>query len=123
MDSQNDTGDVHIILYGHNMKDGTFFGQLSLFEDEAYCTENSLIELNLWGQMTQWEVFSVHRVGSESLPVKFEGSTQFINFVESLTVAAEFDTSCQVNGEDPILTLSTCETGGRLLIHAVRIKD
>ncbi len=123
MDSQNDTGDLHIILYGHNMKDGTFFGQLSRFQDEAYCMGNSLIELNLWGQITQWKVFSVHRAGSKALPVKFDGSTQFISFLESLKAAAEFDTSCQIDGGDSILTLSTCETGGRLLIHAVRIED
>jgi sortase B len=123
MDCQNSAEDQNMVIYGHNMKDGTFFGKLELYLDEVYCTENPIIEMNLWGQITRWRVFSVHIAGDEMVPLKFENSKQFGQYISQMKSSSVFDTGIDVGADDVMLTISTCGAGdsSRILVQAVRI--
>ena len=47
----------HIILYGHNMKNGTMFHDLMNYKQKSFFDEHRIINL-LWdGVDTQWEIF------------------------------------------------------------------
>ena len=54
--------DAHSIIYGHNMKNHTMFGDLSDFRDEEYLEEHPYIDLFLIdGTWLRYEVFSVYQ--------------------------------------------------------------
>ena len=59
MDCRNSAGDLNTVIYGHDMKDGTFFGKLSMFLSKDYCAGHQIIECNIRGAETRWQIFSV----------------------------------------------------------------
>lgn len=125
MDCQNEEEDLNIVIYGHNMKDGTFFGKLELFLDDVYCENHPIIEMNLWGQMTHWKIFSVHIMGDEMVPLKFESSEQFEKYIEQMKKLSDFDLGIDIGADAKMLTLSTCGFGStnRVLVQAVKIEN
>lgn len=123
LDWRNEPGDMSFVIYGHNMKDGTFFGSLSDYEDEQYCRQHSTIDVNMWGEATQWKVFSVHAADDTAVPTMFGSFEEYEEYINTITQASEFDLGVKATGSDTILTLSTCDGGKtRLLVHAVRVK-
>lgn len=125
MDWQNRENDSHIILYGHNMKDGSMFGNMKLFEDEKYYDGRSIIEFNMYGESTRWEIFSVTFADNKPLRVLFEDDTDFLKYIENMKENSLYDTEVDVNKSDRILTLSTCSKqfhDARLVLHAKMIE-
>ena len=64
LDSGNDRlmTDAHSIIYGHNMKNHTMFGDLSDFREAEYLEEHPYIDLFLVdGTWLRYEIFSVYK--------------------------------------------------------------
>ena len=47
----------HIILYGHDMKNGTMFHGLLNFKQKSFFAENRIISFNWDGTDTMWEIY------------------------------------------------------------------
>ncbi len=123
LDCRNERGDLNYVVYGHDMKDRTFFGSLSDYQDEQFCREHQTIELNLRGETARWKIFSVHMADDTAVPVIFESFDEYTKYIENAAGASEFDLGVDVDSNDTILTLSTCGSGNsRLLVQAVRVK-
>lgn len=123
LDWRNEPEDLSFVIYGHDMKDGTFFGSLSDLHDEGYCREHQIIELNLWGEATRWKIFSVRVADDTIVPVMFGSFSEYAQYLKSSAEASEFDMGAKVGENDTILTLSTCDSGNsRLLVQAVRVE-
>lgn len=123
LDWRNEPGDLSYVVYGHDMRDRTFFGSLSDYHDEGFCREHQTIEINFWGEETQWKVFSVRMTDDTAVPVMFESFDEYSQYLDSAAKASEFDLGVAVSSSDTILTLSTCGSGNsRLLVQAVRVK-
>lgn len=123
LDWRNEPGDLSYVIYGHDMKDRTFFGSLSDFRDERFCREHQTIELNFWGEATKWKIFSVRVADDTAVPVMFGSFDEYTRYLKAAADASEFDLGVEVGENDTILTLSTCESGNsRLLVQAVRVE-
>ena len=89
-----DFSDSKIILYGHNMKNGTMFGSLKKYQDESVFWDNQIITIYLPGNK-EWK-FKVQ----ECRNVKVNDSCYEL----------KDDRAGQVEFEDKELLLSTCSS-------------
>ena len=123
--------DWHAIVYGHNMKDGSMFGQLKSYLEESFFLENggeaSFILYTPEG-IWQYDVFSIEKVLSTDPGVYMVGylpGEDFTAFVQGMKDRSLYDMGVEVDGTKPVMTLSTCNTvgaaqGNRVVMYAVQ---
>ena len=58
LDGRCTPNDDHLIIYGHNMKNGTMFSDITRYQNEAYCTEHPMIEFETAQGLKQYAVFA-----------------------------------------------------------------
>ncbi len=130
MDYHNklDGTDKNIVIYGHNTLDGTMFGTLrNVVKKEWYENEeNHFINLVTDGEVITYQVFSTYSIKVEDYYINtiFKDNDEFNDFVNTIKKRSVYDYQVDVNGEDSILTLSTCTGNGksRMVLHAKRIE-
>lgn len=104
------------------MKDGSMFGSLWQYEIKDYYDAHPVISLNLRGEASEWQIFSVHRADDSLLPVVFADAGAFEEYMNGLAGLSLYDTGVKVASSDRILTLSTCDgQNERFVIHAKKI--
>ena len=122
-----DNTDKNIIIYGHNMRDGSMFGSLKniLNSDWYENEENTNITLYTENEKCIYKVFSIYKIESEDYYIKTEFSNdnefeQFVNTIKNRSIK-KFD--IDVSKEDNILTLSTCANNKRyrIVLHAKKM--
>lgn len=130
--------DVHkpsdnLILYGHNMKNGSMFADLGKFKDEAFWKEHKTISFNTLTDKAEYEIVAVFKtvVYTDSPEVfkyyrftEAETPEQFNEYVAKCKELAIYDTGVTAEYGDKLITLSTCEysrTNGRIVVVAKRL--
>lgn len=115
------------IIYGHNMKDGSMFGEIKKYKSKDFLKNNSIIEFNTLYETIKWEIFSVYvtDVDFNYIKTDFNDLEERGEFIESLRKKSIHKRDVKLAEDDSILTLSTCSyefDNARLVIHAKRIK-
>lgn len=128
MDAINhgDFQDAHTIIYGHNMRDLTMFGQLKYYKDEDFYEGNEYFTIYTDGATYLYQIFSYYDVPERSdiYTVWYTTDENFEAAVLEMKERSYYDTEVEVTGEDKIITLSTCSTeGNRFVIHAKRVAE
>lgn len=122
-----DTTDKNMILYGHNMRDKSMFGTLkyTLEKDWQNDENNRLIILITEDSKYTYEVFSTYKVKAEDYYIKtnFASDDEYKKFLDTIKSRSNFDYSVDVDINDHILTLSTCDytSQNRVVLHAKRV--
>lgn len=116
---------AHLILYGHNMKNGTMFGSLKQYTDKDYLAAHPAIEFETASGCVQYEVFAVAVVNKYDDWYSFLGAADEAAYQEQLSRIREkallVTEAVPVCGKQ-LLTLSTCYGSGsdtRLIVIAV----
>ena len=127
----------NLIIYGHNMKDGTMFADLHKFEDADFFASNKTVKLTLDGTQGLEKGNFTYTVFAEGV-FPTEGTlnpwrTQFKNTTEFRTHVKDIWQYCKDHGgnvsatapaTNNIITLSTCvyprSTTERYLVFAYR---
>ena len=128
-DSKNkfDNTDKNIVIYGHNMRDGSMFGSMKniLNSDWYENEENTNITLFTENEKCIYKVFSVYKIESEDYYIKteFSNDSEFEKFIETLKKRSIKNFNIDISKEDSILTLSTCANNNkyRVVLHAKKI--
>ena len=122
-----------IIIYGHNIKDGSMFGTLDSYADESFYAEHKIIRFDTIYEKHSYEVVAAI---STSIPAKDEdvfryyeytGSNDeetFLDYADFIEKNKLYDTGVEINPGDKLLTLSTCAyhtTDGRFVVVARQI--
>ena len=125
MDVSNeaDFSDAVTILHGHHMKNGSMFGDLDLYEEEAYCKAHPVIELYTPKGDVRAEVFAVFYVNSLEFtyPTNFADAAAYDAFIAMCKSESDYDTGITPQYGDTLLMLSTCSyvyDEARLLVMA-----
>ncbi len=117
-----DFTDIHTVVYGHNMRNGTMFAGLKKWREESYFEEHPYIYLTLDGGIYRYDIFSCYttREDSAAYTLAFGSEEERENFLRELKENRLYDTGVEVDTEDRILTLSTCTANGekRFVVHA-----
>ena len=120
--------DKNIVIYGHNIKDGSMFGTLeNILEEEWYNNkENYIIDLTTEKEELKYQVFSVYKIENEEYYIDTEfKENEFEEFIDTLKNRSKKDFNVEVSVEDSILTLSTCADNNkyRIVLHAKKISE
>lgn len=116
------------IIYGHNMNNKTMFGSLPdavLSSKWQNNPDNHLIKLSTPTSNSIWKIFSVYTIEPEIYYLKTAFSTEsFQEFINTINNRSIYNFNTEVNINDKILTLSTCDNLGtkRVVVHAKLIK-
>lgn len=130
-DSQN------LVLYGHNMKNGSMFGRLKKFTDKGYFDEHPYIELYLDDEVRFYLIFSVRKVlKTDDKTYRMDGFDAQ-NYIDDAISENKYSYKENVRHIDldaegitehtnlQIITLSTC-TGNdkyRLVVNGICVKE
>ena len=113
----------NLIVYGHNMKDGSMFGTLKKWRSEKYFNEHKFIEIYTETEKRVYLIFAVREVSSnmDLLHYKLDGFTneEYIQDARNNHIHfREFEDQYKNN---QIMTLSTCMSNDakRLILNAV----
>ena len=121
--------DKNIIMYGHNLNDGTLFGSLInvLSADWQNKVENRVIILVTPEETKLYEVFSTYEYKPEDyyLTTQFDSTEAYTDFLNEIRARSNRNYGIEVGQDDHILTLSSCVGTGeaRVVLHAKEINN
>lgn len=128
------TPGTNIIIYGHNMKDGSMFGELDRYESETFGREHQSIIFDTLYEEREYQVMAVFQTQiSEDETGRFQyyqfyearTKEEFREFYEHVKDRSIYDTGVTAAFGDTFLTLSTCSgyaENGRLVVVARRME-
>lgn len=126
----------NIIIYGHNMKSGTMFHQLTLYRDESFYRDHKYISFDTIEDTGTYEVIAAFKT-----QVYEKGDTEhyhyydfydaadeeeFNEFIQYIKSCCTYDFDSTANYGDKLITLSTCSyhvNDGRYVVVAKKISD
>jgi len=121
-----DGNDKNIVIYGHNMQDGSMFSQLKeILTSNWQNNTNKQITLITENKTLTYQIFSSYIVEAEDyyITTNFQNDESFRNFINTVSNRTYYNYNVEVNESDNILTLSTCTGTGnnRIVVHAKQI--
>ena len=112
MDKANaaDFSDDVSILHGHHMRSGSMFGNLELFEKEAYYKEHPMMRLYTPQGDYDVAIFAAYSVDGSTFgyPTNFITEDEFKAFYQRANTRTPYRTGVEVVYGDRMLMLSTC---------------
>ena len=120
------------LIYGHNMRDGSMFGQLVRYRDEAFCQAHPTFTFDTLYETATWQVAAVldTALGADELPYytffDADNKLDWQRRVAAITEKSLYDTGVTPEYGTQLLTLSTCGdtrigTDARFALLAVRV--
>lgn len=123
----------NLIIYGHNMKDGSMFADLVKYRSKDFWQAHKTVRFDTALGGSAYEIFAVIHTtvqadAADAFPfyrfVDAAAPEDFADYVSACQVRALYDTGMSAQYGDKLLTLSTCDNitdNGRLLVIAKRI--
>ena len=115
----------NIIIYGHNMKNGTMFSDITKYRNESFCAEHPTIEFETGQGLKLYTVFAVAQVKNNDSWYRFTIAADQADYeskVGLISDAALYTTNNVPQYGQQLLTLSTCygnSKSDRLIVIAV----
>lgn len=125
----------NIVIYGHNMKNGSMFANLEKFKSEDFWKNHKTVTFNTLTEKCEYEIVAVFKtVVYTDSPDSFkfyrftnaQSPEEFTAFIEKCKKLSLYDTGVSAEYGDKLITLSTCEyshTNGRLVVVAKKIME
>lgn len=120
-----DFSDQNTVIYGHNMASGLMFANLAKFKSSSFFSKTPYIYIHTENGIYVYRVFSVYETNKYDPYIRtaFSSKNDFIEWAKSRQSASLRKVSYKFDGDEQIITLSTCTNGfgddGRLAVHAV----
>lgn len=124
---------ANLMIYGHDMNDGSMFGELEAYASETYGAAHPTICFDTLTQPGQYQLlaaFYSQVYYNTDLCFKYyqffdaANEAEFSGYVSSVKALAEYDTGVTAAWGDTLLTLSTCSShteNGRFVVVAKKI--
>jgi len=129
VDNSGDFTDRNTFIYGHNMKNGSMFGQLRKYKNKDFGKEHPYFYIYTPdGKETTYQVFAVSVVKdtSESYRKWYNTDEEFLDYIKYIRSIAGYKTDVEVGVDSKIVSLSTCTNVSddeRLLVHGVKVHE
>jgi sortase B len=124
MDYRNNSEfkDLNTVIYGHNMRNGSMFGNLRQLSNEEIYKENSYFWILTQEGKYKCEIFSLYidESTSESYSTKFETGEDYSKYLNMITEKSIYNIGIKTTEDDSVVTLSTCasaEGSSRFIVH------
>lgn len=124
----------NLIIYGHNMKDGSMFADLAKYRSKDFRQAHKTVWFDTELGSSSYEIFAVIHTtvqadAADAFPfyrfVDAAASEEFADYVSACKARALYDTGISAQYGDKLLTLSTCDNitdNGRWLVIAKQTK-
>ena len=125
----------NLIIYGHNMKDGSMFADLAKYRSKDFWQTHKTVWFDTELGSSAYEIFAVIHTtvqadDADAFPfywfVDAASPEEFADYVSACKAQALYDTGISAEYGDKLLTLSTCDNitdNGRLLVIAKKTKQ
>ncbi|MEG1742072.1 MAG: class B sortase [Acetivibrio sp.] len=120
----------NLIIYGHNMKNGSMFGDLLSYTEEEFYQTHPKIRFFLPGEEQEYEIFAVIKTKVYPTPkfncysmIQAENEEDFNSYIQEIKKCALYETGITPKYKEKLITLSTCayhDVYGRLLVMGRR---
>ena len=116
----------NLVIFGHNMNDGSMFADIAGYTQETYWREHPIIQCDSLTRQREYEVMAVLQFKDSEQAAQDYYSVpcdemNFTEYISRLADAALYDTGIQAVWGDQILALSTCsrqDSDSRILVIA-----
>lgn len=123
----------NVVIFGHNMKDGSMFACLKDYLEQSFWQAHPVIQFNTLEEKNEYEIFSVFTT-TASVGEGFKFHTYidltsldtFREFVDTCKEMSVYDTGVNPQFGDQFISLATCEysqANGRLVVIARKITE
>lgn len=125
-------GSAHVIIYGHNMNDGSMFGSLAQYAEKDYAAAHPVIRFDTLAEAGEYRVlaaFYSHAYTSDEEGFRYYRYTDlsqpeaFVDYVQKAKEASLYNTGVEAHQGGRLLTLSTCSyhrENGTFVVVAVK---
>lgn len=123
----------NLIIYGHNMKSGKMFGELTKYKSKDFYLAHSKIAFDTIYKRGTYEVmyvFNTHIYSEGEITFKYyqfiepNSEEEFDSAMRSMASMSMYDTGVEAKWGDDLITLSTCdydENDGRFVVVAKKV--
>ncbi|MEE0708822.1 MAG: class B sortase [Gemmiger sp.] len=122
------------LIYGHNMADGSMFGELTRYREESFYKEHPTFTFDTIYESGTWQVVAAldTTLGRDDLPYytffDADSPSEWQERVDAILSLALYDTGITPEYGQQLLTLSTCgdtrlNTKSRFALLAVRVEN
>lgn len=126
--------DDHILIYGHNMKDGSMFGSLNNYRNVGFLRATTCIQFNtIYGdaQYVPFALFDASMTKDDPnyfklIRLNFSEEQPFDAFLADVQSRSLFNIPVDVNEDDQLLSLVTCSysmDNGRFIIMCRKLRE
>ena len=133
LDGANRLSDENLIIYGHNMRNGTMFGELSSFGEREFLLKNAVVRFDTLYENALYVPFAMFEASMDEddghyfdvRQIVFD-ETSFELFVLKLRGRSVFDVPVAVEYGDKLLTLVTCsynDDDGRYIVALRKLRE
>ena len=121
----------NLLIYGHNMRDGSMFGLLTHYQRAGYLKNHPFIRFSTLWEEEEYVIFAVVTASTNPQDERFisffthpafSSDREFETYVAQLKALSCHKTYISVKPEDALLTLCTCVGDDRLIVAARRIR-
>ena len=121
----------NLVIYGHNMKNGSMFSGLVRYKDKAFYEEHPIICFDTVDEPGQYQVIAVFRYNTNNENFKYNehpdmDEEEFVEYVANCKSRSIYETGVTAEYGDMLITLSTCEytyTNGRFVVVAKKVVE
>ena len=121
----------NLIIYGHNMKNGTMFHDLVNYTKNGFYEAHPVIYFDSVDAPGQYQIIAAFRYNTNKETFVYNEHTdmnevEFAEYVENCRARSIYDTGFSAKFGDQLITLSTCEytyTNGRFVVVAKKIVE
>jgi SrtB family sortase len=122
----------NLLVYGHNMKDGSMFGRLVKYMNDNFLHSHYSVQLETRFESFNYIIFAVDRVSTNysdrhflnfSGHPSFNNAEDFDNYIDEVYNQSYYTRFLDVNYTDTLLTLATCIDDDRLVLVARRQRE
>ncbi len=119
----------NIVIYGHNMKNGTMFSAIEKYFSKNFYNEHQNINFDTLDGYGVYQIVSVFKTTDDDefkyhRFTKAASENEFDQFIQNCKKRALYDTGVTAQYGDKLITISTCEysaENGRLVVVAKKI--
>lgn len=139
VDYRNDVKNfnTNTIIYGHNMRDGSQLGTLSLYADIENYKDFPTLEFDTIYKNSEWKIFAAFISNGEAaqdngyafpyITTTFPSDAKFLEFIDEVKSRSYYiNEDVDIVPGDKILTISTCDTvfeDARFVVMARLVRD
>lgn len=106
----------NLILYGHNMRDGSMFGDLLKYDSLDFYKAHPTIIFDTLKEQADWKIISIFKTNTleeqgeifDYLKIDFANDKEFLDFIYDVKSRSLIDTPVDIGKNDNLITLSTC---------------